>query len=85
MSRADLGRLLQGADFIECDVVLTSDCGLVCRHDSLLSNTTNADALFPERTAAYQIDEKPLDKVRASKLNKVTKLSSFQTCDCPLI
>ena len=32
----------QGADFVECDTVLTRDCRLVCRHEPLLSNTTNA-------------------------------------------
>ena len=34
----------QGADFIECDAVLTKDCQFICRHEPLLSNTTNAGA-----------------------------------------
>ena len=33
---------MQGADFIECDAVLTKDCEFICRHEPLLSNTTNA-------------------------------------------
>ena len=51
--------LLQGADFIECDIALTNDCNLVCRHEPLLSGTTNADELFPERITSYDIDNKP--------------------------
>ena len=48
---------LQGADFIECDVTLTSDCNLVCRHEPLLSGTTNADELFHDRATTYDIDQ----------------------------
>lgn len=32
----------QGADVIECDVVLTSDGAAICRHEPWLSNTTDA-------------------------------------------
>jgi len=31
----------EGADFIECDVCLTKDLKLVCRHESWLNKTTN--------------------------------------------
>lgn len=44
------------ADFIECDVVLTKDRGLFCRHEPLLSDTTDADEKFPERATTYTID-----------------------------
>ncbi len=33
----------QGADFIECDVVLTKDLVPVCHHEPLVSGTTDAD------------------------------------------
>eukprot|EP00892_Ulva_mutabilis_P008511 jgi/Ulvmu1/6031/UM027_0006.1 len=46
----------QGADFIECDVVVTKDLKLICRHEPLLSGTTDADAKFPDRITAYTID-----------------------------
>ena len=56
---------VQGADFIECDVVLTSDCGLICRHEPLLSDTTNAQELFPTRATSYVINDK-LEQVRSA-------------------
>jgi glycerophosphoryl diester phosphodiesterase len=31
----------QGADFIECDVVVTKDLQLICRHEPNLDNTTD--------------------------------------------
>ena len=46
-----------GADFIECcDVVLTKDYVPICRHEPLLSNTTNADSVFPTKKRTYVID-----------------------------
>jgi glycerophosphoryl diester phosphodiesterase len=45
-----------GADFFECDTVLTKDGVLVCRHEPNLSNTTNADSVFPDRIKTYTID-----------------------------
>lgn len=45
-----------GADFIECDVVPTKDCKLICRHEPDLSGTTNALALFPELKTTYNVD-----------------------------
>lgn len=32
----------QGADFIECDVVMTKDLALICRHEPNLNDTTDA-------------------------------------------
>jgi glycerophosphoryl diester phosphodiesterase len=32
----------QGADFIECDVVVTKDLQLICRHEPHLNDTTDA-------------------------------------------
>ncbi|KAL6756850.1 glycerophosphoryl diester phosphodiesterase family protein [Haematococcus lacustris] len=46
----------QGADFIECDIVLTKDLVPVCRHEPWLSGTTNAMALFPDKVATYMVD-----------------------------
>ncbi|KAG2435712.1 hypothetical protein HXX76_006910 [Chlamydomonas incerta] len=45
-----------GADFIECDVVLTKDLVPVCRHEPLLSGTTDADAKFPSLIKSKTID-----------------------------
>ncbi|KAG2491260.1 hypothetical protein HYH03_010466 [Edaphochlamys debaryana] len=45
-----------GADFIECDVVLTRDLVPVCRHEPLLSGTTDADQKFPDRIRSYIVD-----------------------------
>lgn len=41
--------LLQGADFVEQDLHVTSDGVLVCRHDLTLERTTNVEALYPNR------------------------------------
>ncbi|KAG2422623.1 hypothetical protein HXX76_010404 [Chlamydomonas incerta] len=56
-SLAYLSGIKHGADFIECcDVVLTKDYVPICRHEPLLSNTTNADDVFPTRKKTYVID-----------------------------
>lgn len=36
----------EGADLIECDVVVTKDLHLICRHEPNLNDTTNAWELF---------------------------------------
>lgn len=36
----------QGADFIECDVQVTKDLQLICRHDPVLDTTTDAAKHF---------------------------------------
>lgn len=36
----------EGADFIECDVVMTKDLQLICRHEPLLDETTDAADKF---------------------------------------
>ena len=38
----------QGADALECDVVLTRDLQLLCLHESWLSSLTNIEDLYPE-------------------------------------
>lgn len=43
---AYLTAIQQGADFIECDVVVTLDLQLICRHEPDLNDTTNAMELF---------------------------------------
>ena len=37
-----------GADVIECDLCVTKDLQLVCRHESSLSRTTDAEEVLPE-------------------------------------
>lgn len=39
----------QGADYLEPDVVLTSDGVLICSHDIHLEGTTNIEHVFPDR------------------------------------
>lgn len=39
---AYLEGIQEGADFIECDVVVTKDLQLICRHEPNLNDTTNA-------------------------------------------
>lgn len=48
----------QGADYIEPDVVLTKDLVLVCRHEPMLSGTTNVAQLprFADRKTTKLID-----------------------------
>jgi glycerophosphoryl diester phosphodiesterase len=48
----------QGADFIEQDLVLTSDKVLVCRHEPMLSGTTNVSELpqFASRKTIKRVD-----------------------------
>ncbi|TGE21064.1 glycerophosphodiester phosphodiesterase [Hymenobacter metallicola] len=48
----------QGADFIESDVVLTKDQVLVCRHEPMLSGTTNVAQLpqFASRKTTKVVD-----------------------------
>lgn len=48
----------QGADFIEPDLVMTSDGVLVCRHEPMLSGTTNVSELpqFASRKTTKLVD-----------------------------
>jgi glycerophosphoryl diester phosphodiesterase len=39
---AYLAAIQEGADFIECDVVVTKDLQLICRHEPNLNDTTDA-------------------------------------------
>ncbi|KAL4451383.1 hypothetical protein ABPG77_009455 [Micractinium sp. CCAP 211/92] len=50
------GAIKAGADFIECDVVPTKDCKLICRHEPELTGTTDAAAKFPDRVQTFNID-----------------------------
>ncbi len=40
----------------QCDVVLTKDCQLVCRHEPNVANTTDAAQKFPNLVRNYTID-----------------------------
>jgi glycerophosphoryl diester phosphodiesterase len=46
----------QGADFIEPDVVLTSDGVMVVRHEPILSGTTDVATKFPGRQTTKMLD-----------------------------
>ena len=45
-----------GADFIEPDLVTTSDGVLIARHEPLLDGTTNVAEVFPDRIATKMLD-----------------------------
>lgn len=40
----------------QCDVVLTKDCQLVCRHEPNIANTTDAAQKFPNMIRNYTVD-----------------------------
>lgn len=73
----------QGADFIECDIVLTKDCELICRHEPLVSGTTNADQVFPDRVRNYTVDGVEYSGVFSVDLtlDDVAELSAVQAMD----
>ncbi len=48
--------IVQGADFIEPDLVMTKDGVLVARHENEIGLTTDAPAKFPARRATKVID-----------------------------
>ena len=48
--------LLQGADYVEQDLHVTSDGFLVCRHDNTLERTTNVASVFPNRYSRDRTD-----------------------------
>ncbi|WIA39867.1 hypothetical protein OEZ86_013312 [Tetradesmus obliquus] len=58
----------EGADFIECDVVVTKDLQLICRHEPLLDETTDAADKFKDRSTTYEIDGYNMTGVFASDL-----------------
>ena len=49
--------IAQGADCVECDIVVTKDLQLVCNHDAWLSDTTDAEARYPDRKRTYNLPE----------------------------
>ncbi|PNW56782.1 UNVERIFIED_CONTAM: glycerophosphodiester phosphodiesterase [Euhalothece sp. KZN 001] len=48
--------ILQGADFVEPDLVTTSDGVLIARHEPMLDNTTNVAEVFPDRQTTKILD-----------------------------
>lgn len=52
----------------ECDVVVTRDLQLVCRHEPNLNSTTDAWQLFPHRAATYSIDGEAVSGIFAADL-----------------
>ncbi|MEB3220111.1 MAG: glycerophosphodiester phosphodiesterase family protein [Nostocales cyanobacterium 94392] len=49
--------ILQGADFVEPDLVITSDGVLIARHEPILDDTTNVAEVFgPERQSTKMLD-----------------------------
>eukprot|EP00921_Rhytidocystis_pertsovi_P006835 GHVQ01011557.1.p1 GENE.GHVQ01011557.1~~GHVQ01011557.1.p1 ORF type:complete len:572 (-),score=63.87 GHVQ01011557.1:3157-4872(-) len=51
--------IVEGADFVECDVVVSKDGELICRHDPLLNDTTDVVEFsnrFADKWREYIID-----------------------------
>ncbi|MDY7004405.1 MAG: glycerophosphodiester phosphodiesterase family protein [Cyanobacteriota bacterium] len=48
--------IVQGADFIEPDLVTTSDGVLIARHEPMLDDTTNVAEVFPDRQTTKILD-----------------------------
>jgi glycerophosphoryl diester phosphodiesterase len=48
----------QGADFVEQDLAVTRDGALICLHDDTLERTTNAEEIFPARSAAGEAERR---------------------------
>jgi glycerophosphoryl diester phosphodiesterase len=48
--------IAQGADYVEPDLVSTKDGVLICRHECLLTETTDVAEQFPERKRSLVID-----------------------------
>ena len=53
-----------GADYIEPDLQLTSDGGLVAMHDDTLQRTTNVADRFPARNGGYKVSDFSLAEIR---------------------
>ncbi|KAK9806395.1 hypothetical protein WJX73_000879 [Symbiochloris irregularis] len=70
----------QGADFIECDVVLTKDCKPICRHEPDISQTTDAMQKYPGRMRNATIDGQTLEGIFATDftLKEIKTLRALQ-------
>jgi glycerophosphoryl diester phosphodiesterase len=55
-------------DFTECDVVVTRDLQLICRHEPNLNSTTDAWQRFPHHAATYIIDGETISGIFACDL-----------------
>jgi len=60
--------IASGADFIECDVQLTLDLEMVCRHEQRLDATSDAAERFPRRVKTHVIDGEASTGVHAADL-----------------
>ena len=49
--------MLQGADIVECDVTITKDLALICSHEPWISEVSNAEESFADRTFTYDMDD----------------------------
>lgn len=71
----------QGADFIECDVVLTKDLVPICRHEPDLNDTTDAFSKFPDLLTTYIIDGEEFEGIFSTDmtLEEVKTLRAVQS------
>lgn len=67
----------------ECDVVVTKDLQLICRHEPNLNSTTNAWSLFSDLARTYSIDGEAVTGIFAADLTlaEVKQLRAKQRWD----
>ena len=76
--------IAQGADFIEPDIVTTSDGVLIARHEPILDDTTNVAEVFgPERMSTKILDGEEITAYFAEDftLAEIKQLRAVQRLD----
>ncbi|MEX2519447.1 MAG: glycerophosphodiester phosphodiesterase family protein [Paracoccaceae bacterium] len=71
----ELGAFL-GADYIEPDLVITSDGVAVALHDASLARTTNVESLFAPRNGGYSASEFTLAEIKTLTVEPVGSAST---------
>lgn len=66
-----------GSDFIETDVMMTSDGVLIAMHDSTLERTTNVEDVLEPRNGGYAVDDYTYDEI--SRLTVVPSSTGSET------
>ncbi|MEM1171180.1 MAG: glycerophosphodiester phosphodiesterase family protein [Cyanobacteria bacterium P01_H01_bin.35] len=75
--------IASGADFIEPDLVITSDGVLIARHEPMLGDTTNVADIFPERETTKILDGEAVTDYFAEDftLQEIKQLRAVQSRD----
>ncbi|MGD1716444.1 glycerophosphodiester phosphodiesterase family protein [Dapis sp. BLCC M172] len=75
--------IVQGADFVEPDLVITSDGVLIARHEPMLGDTTNVADVFPDRETTKILDGEEVTDYFAEDftLAEIKQLRAVQSRD----